>query len=177
MVGRWIRQIWAVALSGKWRQGTTFEREGDGLRNWLMPGVREVNRFERNVGILRTNHPTTNFCPYALREDLTAHSPFPRLETNRNDPGSGQQGEFAGNPSTAKRTGHTTEAPSPQWPKLNERDIREQWDWESAAQREVGQPEADFLVNITELDIARAGPYPTLGWPACAVMFPMGRPE
>ena len=48
---------------------------------------------------------------------------------------------------------------------------------EFAGKRQVGRSESDFSVNVTEVDIAHAGGYPTSGWPEYEVTFPMDRPN
>ena len=111
-----------------------------------------------------TNEPSDDeLIPYVPREALATHSSLPPLETNWNNSGGGQQGEFRGNPTTPKRAGEAPAAPSPQGQKLSELNIREQGDTEFAEKGHVGDPGSDFTLTITELEIAHSGKYPTSG--------------
>ena len=68
-------------------------------------------------------------------------------------------------------------APAPEKPKPGGEDMRGRGDTERTEQRQAGELVADFAVDITEWDIAQAGEYHSLGWPAYGAMLPIRRPE
>ena len=151
-VNRWTpgsRHIWDGALSGKWspeqrsREEMALGHGGGPIRMGGEDILKEPAGDE--------------VAPITSRGDLEAHSSYPLPGANWHNSGGGQQGGFTGNLLAPKRTGDATEAPSPQRWKLSEQNIRDQGDRESADKHQDREPKSDFMVTITELDIAHAG--------------------
>ena len=154
---------------------------GRARRRWLW-GLAESETV--GGGPIRTdsggmmNEPYNDeIAPHVSRADLATHPPFPVLGANWNNSGDGKEGEFKGNSPTPKQTGGTPDATYPQRQEPSEQNIQAWEKKEFAGKRQVGHSESDFSVNVTEVDIAHAGGYPTSGWPEYEVMFPMGRPN